>query len=219
MNRLTLMKQRPKPDVETLKTSPAYRLVLELGYQEIVPFVMTQIRKRGLFPFLYAFINLATFLLIILFTVNGLRGQTLSWTSLLLQSLTGIAAGSILIIPVHELLHGLAYRLIGARKIIFGWDPGQLIFYVTANRYPVSGMQVHLLTLTPFIIINLSTVLLTALAFPGGFLFSAVFLISHNTMCIGDFAISGFVSRTEGKVYTYDEPELKKSYFYAELRS
>ena len=52
---------------------------------------------------------------------------------------------------------------------------------------------------------------------PGGLIFSAFFLLSHNIMCIGDFAISGFIERYGGRVYTYDEPENKMSYFFEEL--
>ena len=83
-----------------------------------------------------------------------------------------------------------------------------------ATRYPVSGKQIHLLTLTPFIIINLLSIAATTLFFQGAILFSAFFLLSHNIMCIGDFAISGFIARMGGRIYTFDEPERKMSYFY-----
>jgi hypothetical protein len=154
--------------------------------------------------------------LILLSSITGLEDQTLTWKKVMVQTISGILAGSLLIIPIHELLHGLAYRMLGARKIIFGADLEQMIFFVTTNCYPVSGKQVHLLTMTPFMIINLITIAATVYLFPGGILFSAFFLLSHNIMCIGDFAISGYVSSITGKVYTFDEPEKKISYFYKE---
>lgn len=154
---------------------------------------------------------------ILILSAKGLADQSLAWKKLFIQAGTGILAGSILVIPFHELLHGLAYRILGARKIMFGADLSQFIFYVTARPYTVSGMQIHLLTLAPFIIINLLTAIVTVLFFQDGLLFSAFFLLSHNIMCIGDFAISGYVSRIEGRVYTYDEPERKLSYFYRKV--
>lgn len=154
--------------------------------------------------------------LIILLLVIGLLDHTLTWKNILTESLAGIVCGSILIIPIHELLHGLAYRILGARKIIFGADPAQLIFYVTADRYTVSGRQIHLLTLTPFLLINIITLTISMALFRDKLLFTAFFLLFHNMMCIGDFAISGFVSKTGGKIYTFDEPEKKVSYFYRE---
>ncbi|MCP4310291.1 MAG: DUF3267 domain-containing protein [Bacteroidetes bacterium] len=217
MNRKARKGKRPKPDVEALRIDPAYRLVYELGFQDMVPFVMSQIKKKGFFSWLYMAVNVAILLFILIFSASGLIEHSMTWKKLMWQSVAGVVAGSILVIPVHELLHGLAYRVLGARNIIFGADPGQLIFFVTANRYPVSGAQVHLLALTPFVVINLSTILLTTLLFPGGTLFSAFFLLSHNIMCIGDFAISGFIARSGRKVYTFDEPEKKMSYFFEEL--
>ncbi len=211
------MRKTPNPDVETLRSNPAYQLVLELGFQDMIPFVMTQIKKKGFFSWLYLTVNLTMLTLALIYSVRGLIDESLTWKRAILQTVTGIAAGSFLIIPIHEMLHGLAYRILGARKIIFGADPGQLIFFVTADRYPVSGNQVHLLTLTPFICINLLTIAAILFLWPGGVLFSAFFLLSHNLMCIGDFAISGFIARTGGKVFTFDEPERKKSYFYKEL--
>jgi hypothetical protein len=202
------------PDPKTLRSDPAYQLIKELKFQDIVPFVLEQIRKKTLFPVLYFTVNLGMLAFILILSAKGLADQSLAWKKLFIQAGTGILAGSILVIPFHELLHGLAYRILGARKIIFGADLSQLIFYVTARHYTVSGMQIHLLTLAPFIIINLLTVIATALIFQDGLLFSAFFLLSHNIMCIGDFAISGYVNRTVGRVYTYDEPERKLSYFY-----
>ena len=178
---------------------------------------MEQIRKKTFFPVLYFTVNLGMLIFILILSAKGLADQKLTWKILFIRAGTGILAGSFLVIPFHELLHGLAYRILGARKIIFGADLSQLIFYVTANRYPVSGMQIHLLTLTPFIFINLLTAIATALFFQDGLLFSAFFLLSHNIMCIGDFAISGYVSRIKGRVYTYDEPEGKLSYFYRKV--
>ncbi|TFG88510.1 MAG: DUF3267 domain-containing protein [Candidatus Atribacteria bacterium] len=208
------MRETLNPSVETLRSDPAYQLVHELGFQEMVPFVMTQIKKRGFFSWFYFSVNLFMLAILLIFSVKGLIDQSFSWKRLVVVALTGITAGSFLIIPIHELLHGLAYRFLGARKIIFGADLTQLIFYVTVNRYPVSGNQVHILTLTPFIIINLLTIAASAFLFPGGLLFSTFFLLSHNIMCIGDFAISGFIARTRGRIYTFDEPERKMSYFY-----
>jgi hypothetical protein len=205
------------PDVKTLRSDPAYQLVNTLGFQEMVPFVKTQIKKRGLFSWLYFTVNLAMLALILLISIKGLADQSMTWKKVILHTISGIVAGSLLIIPIHELLHGLAYRILGARKIIFGADLEQLIFFVTANSYPVSGKQVHLLTMTPFMIINFVTIVATVYIFPDGILFSAFFLLSHNIMCIGDFAISGYVASIAGKVYTFDEPESKISYFYKQV--
>lgn len=203
-----------KPDTETIQSDPAYQLIYELGFQDVIPFVLAQIRKRNFFSAFYFASNLGLLLMIIILSTRGLSDHSLGWKELIIKAISGFLAGSFLIIPIHELLHALAYRILGARKIIFGADLSQLIFYVTADRYPVSGYQIHLLTMTPFVLINLIVAVLTGLVFHGGLLLAGFFLLSHNMMCIGDFAISGFISGKGGKIYTYDEPERKMSYFY-----
>ena len=202
------------PGVEILKTDPKYRLVSEFSFNDMIPFVLAHIKEKGIMSTIYMAVNLLMLLLVILIIMLELTGDAISWGILLGQTLTGIAAGSILVIPVHEILHGLAYRILGAKKIHFGVDIQQFIFFVTADRYPVSGGQLYFLALAPFVVINLATVLITLLIYPELILFSAFFLLSHNLMCIGDFAIANYVWRKKGNLYTYDEPEEKKSYFY-----
>ena len=94
----------------------------------------------------------------------------------------------------------------------------QFIFFVTADRYPVSGKELYFLALTPFAIINICIIAAIATLFPQGILFAAFLLLSHNIMCIGDFAIANYVyNHAHYRVYTFDETEQKKSYFFEEL--
>ena len=205
------------PDVEKLQHDPGYRQILELDFNDMIPSVLSSIRKRSVISYFFAFLNLGLFVFIILYILLGLIESQLTWSMILKQSLSGLFAGSILVIPLHELLHGLAYRILGARKIRFGADLQQLIFFVTADRYPVSGNELYFLAMTPFFVINMATVAITAVWFPQVILFPAFFLLSHNIMCIGDFALANYVLRAQKKVFTYDETEKKKSYFYEEI--
>ena len=202
------------PGVEALRTDPKYRLVDEFSFEDMIPFVFTHIKEKGIMSTIYMAVNLLMLLLVVLIVMVELTGEIISWRILIGQTLAGIASGSILVIPVHEMLHGLTYRILGARKIQFGIDIKQFIFFVTADRCPVSGVQLYFLALTPFAVINLATIVINSLIYPEMILFSAFFLLSHNLMCIGDFAVANYVWRKKGKLYTYDEPEKKKSYFY-----
>jgi len=214
----SVMGKNGKPDVETLKKDPGYRQVLELDFDDMIPFVLDHIRRRTFFSLLYTALNAALFLFILYVIISGLHDEYLTWPLIIKQSVTGIFAGSILVIPVHELLHGLAYLFLGARKIKFGADLQQFIFYVTADRYPVTGKELYFLALTPFVVINLLTAVVTILWFPQAFLFSTTFLLCHNIMCIGDFAIINCVLQyAPHRVYTFDEIENRKSYFYEEV--
>lgn len=202
------------PDTETLQEDPAYRQILELEFSEMIPFVLSNIRKRGIIPLLYLGINMLFFLFIILYAVRGVRMDLLTGGKIFWQLLAGILAGSILVIVPHELLHGLAYRIIGARKIRFGMDMQQFIFYVTADRFPISKAQLAFLAMTPFVLINLVVIACTAVWASQFTLFSAAFLFCHNIMCIGDFAIVNYAFTQKGEVYTYDDTANRRSYFF-----
>lgn len=201
-------------DTIRLEQDPAYKKVLELDFGEMIPFVLTHIKKRSIVSFLYAAANLGLFGYLIFFLIKGLTVGDITWSLTFRQTITGIFAGSVLIIPIHELIHGLAYKILGARKIQFGADMQQFIFYVTVDRYPVDRWQLYLLAMLPFVLINLAAILILILLAPQLTLFFSFLLLSHNLMCIGDFAVVNYVYHIPGKIYSYDVVAERKSYFY-----
>lgn len=203
-----------KPDAETLRKDPSYRMILELDFSEMIPFVLSNMRLRSLIPLFYASINAVFLLFILLYIVVSVRMGALSAGKIVWQILSGILAGSILVIPLHELLHGLAYRMLGARRISFGMDLQQFIFYVTADRFPISKRELAFLAMVPFVFINLVLITITAVWASQITLFTASLLLSHNLMCIGDFAMISYAFKQKGKLYNYDDTENKKSYFF-----
>ena len=189
-----------------------------LDYNEMIPFIISSIKKKSLISFLFISMNVLLFLLILIFIISRTISGQLTLSVILKQVIFGLLSGSIFIIPVHELLHGLAYKILGARKIQFGADFKQFIFYVTANRYPVSGKEFIFLALTPFVLINIVTIVSAVYWIPGGLLYAGALLLTHNIMCIGDFAMVSYVFRNRIKrLFTFDEVEEKKSYFFEKI--
>ncbi len=43
--------------------------------------------------------------------------------------------GFTIIIPVHEGIHAIVYKMLGAKNIRFGADVKKMIFYATADKY------------------------------------------------------------------------------------
>jgi len=203
--------------VHSFRDEKKYRLLYELPYTEVMPFVMKQIRRKGTASFLFLGLNLLSLGTIVLVLILGLSQQWFPWQKLLIHIPLGLLSGGLLIIPFHELLHGLAYRLLGARKIIFGADMKQFIFFVTAHEHAVSGIQLAFLALFPFLVINSLCIAAAISLFPGAILFFAFLLLIHNLMCIGDFAMVNFACRRGKRIYSYDDPEKKLSYFFQEL--
>jgi Putative zincin peptidase len=206
---------KKKPDAATLQKDPGYSLILELDFGEMIPFVLSNIQRKNGISLLYFAVNATNLFFILFYIIWGINSGTYSGGQILGQCAAGILGGSILVIPPHELLHGLAYRLLGARRIKFGADLQQFIFYVTADRFPISKRELAFLAMTPFVIINLVCLCCTLWWAPHLCLFSAVFLFCHNIMCIGDFAMLSYVRHNKRVLYTFDNIQNKKSYFYS----
>jgi hypothetical protein len=207
-------KRPSRPGTGQLREDPHFKQILELDFGEMIPFVLTNIKRRSFISLFYATINIALLLYIITLVIQGLVSDQFTWLMVLKQTFAGIFTGSFLIIPVHELFHGIAYRILGARKIRFGADMQQLVFYVTADRYPVSGSELYFLALLPFVAINLIAIMVFILWVPQFILFGSFMLLCHNIMCIGDYAIVNYVYHQAGKVFSYDVVNERKSYFF-----
>lgn len=203
-----------RPDVHTLQNDPRYLKILELDFSNMTSFVLDHIRGREKMAVLFLVLNLSMVLFLILYLLWGLTWDRFDGRTVFWRMGAGILAGTILIIPPHEILHGIAYKMLGARRIRFGADFQQFIFFVTADRFPISRNEIRFLAMAPFVIINVLTIGLTVFCFPDWILFSATLLLSHNIMCIGDFALTSYANKVKGKLYSYDEIEKKKSYFY-----
>ena len=212
-------KERKTPLVEDLEDPSIFEKILELNFNEMIPFVIKQIKRRSLVSLAYFAVNAGALLIILIYAGRGLSGTGLSeneltWSKVLRQSIAGIFAGSFLIIPFHEGVHALAYRLLGAKKIRFGADMQQLIFYVTVDRYPVSRNQLCFLAMLPFAMVNLLAIPVITSWAPDLALFILFLLLSHNIMCIGDFAMVNYARHVRGEVYTFDNVLEKTSYFF-----
>jgi MFS family permease len=202
-----------KPD--DVKNSGGYRLIKELSHDEIIEFVMGQFKQlRWPMAFFYGF-NIFLLGLIVAFTIGNFLYSYISWGLYWQYFLLGVVAGMLLVIPLHEMLHGLAYKLAGAPAVKYGVDLKQMMFYASAPGFVAGKYAFYLVAFSPFVLINM--------IFLAGILFgpvtvqwgSLVAVFMHGTMCIGDFAmVNFFAAFPRQKVYTYDDKSEKRSYFY-----
>ena len=207
-----------KIQVSDLKDERRFRLITSVEHDNVVPFVFQYIWKKNRVTYLYFGINiifLAYFLRIITFQmIPGSWGAvTTIW-----QLFLGFILYPVLLIPVHEGIHGLVYLLEGATNIKFGVDLKQYIFYVTADHFVLGRNSFYRLAFTPFIILSLVLAAASIYIQPPyswGFL---ICLFVHGTMCIGDFAlVSLFAEYPEKEIYTYDQTSEKITFFYEKV--
>ncbi len=215
MKQKSEMTGNEKPGIEQLHQPENFQLVKKLGHNEIAEFVIGEL-KHVRWPMLVFYILSAVLLLMIVaITTANIISNFMSWQSFLGGLVAGTGAGVLLVIPFHEGLHGLAYRLAGARKIKYGMDLRQMIFYASAPGFVAGRYDFMLVALLPFIIINF--IFISGIIWGQPFIqwTSLVAFFMHSTMCIGDFAMLNFMASYHGKrIYTYDDARSKVSYFY-----
>jgi len=207
-----------KIQVSDLKDERRFRLITSVEHENVVPFVFRYIWKKNKVTYLYFGVNiifLAYLLRIITFQI--IPG---SWDAIttLWQLFLGFILYPVLLVPVHEGIHGLVYLFEGATKIKFGADLKQYIFYVTADHFVLNRNSFYRLAFTPFIVLSLALATASIYIQPPYSWGFSICLLAHGTMCIGDFALASlFAEYPEKEIYTYDQASDKTSFFYEKI--
>jgi hypothetical protein len=202
--------------VEDLEDQTNYRQIIIIPYGELINFVLDYLRRKtGLMVFFWA---LNIFFLVIALSFRLHISGYFALKNIFFHSVLGLVVFPLLCIPVHELLHVIPFLMTGARKIRIGVDLKQYIFYVTAHRHVSSPGEFRFIALVPFIVISLALIVLILLL-PGLWKWSlSLLLFVHTTMCAGDFGMLNYYHVNKGKkIFTWDDTEEKKAYFYEEL--
>lgn len=205
-------------DPDKISEDQNYRLLKKLEYDDIVPFVMENIRLRNNATRFYFFINILFLVIIFVLSIRGFQALSFTWGTYFKYLFGGILAGSFLVVPFHEGFHGLAYKIKGAPKIHFGADMKQMLFYVAADKYVVGRKKFYFVALAPFVMINLIGIIFLFFVPIYWHIFIYTFLLMHNIMCIGDFAmVSFFMHHDDKDLYTFDDHKERVSYIYEKV--
>lgn len=196
-----------------------YKLVEEINYSNIVSFIYPYLKPREWIMYsFYIFLFILGFLwgyysvellLNKVFSIWKLLGNTLFWISL----------PFLIIIPVHELIHGFAFKLMGAQKLKFGANFHELVFYVTCDKFVLNKNMFIFLALAPFCIF---TIFFACLLFSPSLVvqwIGAMLLFLHTSCCIGDITLISYTAINAPKTgfYTFDDISTKTSYFFIKI--
>lgn len=206
------------PGIDELEDGSAWEKVLTLSYTEIAPFVISNLRRVSL-PMVLVWIISGVALFLSVWLWPGLMSPSDNP-----QIITGLGAGllviPLLLVPLHEGLHLIPFRLAGASDIRIGADLRQGIIYVTAHRFVAGRKLFTMVALTPFIIITTGIFITLTLTPPWWQWVLSMTLMVHTTMCAGDAALLGFMGRYKNRrLYTWDDADRKEAYFYASVKS
>lgn len=204
--------------IEELNNEVKYHKVLELEHEEMLPFVQDEFSARSWLVRGYMGLNIALVLFFVFLAVIHIILGWIGWWTLILYFFAGIGMTMTILIPIHELLHGIAYKMVGAPKVSYGVNWQAFYFYAVADRFVVGRPGIWFVALAPFVVITLSAI---GFAFYVSLnyqwlLYGVIFM--HTGACAGDVAILSFFERhSERVIYTYDDVKNNISYFFEQV--
>ncbi len=192
-----------------------YVLQDKLDHKELIPFIKEYLNRRGITAFVYYGINLAFLLIAIVMIIWNVEQKVISIGDSIFHFFLGFSI-AFLLVGIHEYIHVLAYRMMGAKETSLDMNLKKFYFLALADKFVANRREFIYIALAPFAIISVVFAVLAAVL-PFGWSMTMVgVLFAHTAMCSGDFGLLGYFEAHNGKeVVTYDDVENKVSYFYA----
>jgi Putative zincin peptidase len=195
--------------------SQGYELIETLGHQDIIPFIRVYMKKKNVYPYLYNWSNIL-FAAVAVFWFWKCEGRE-NYTTL--EGFNHFSYGlgmAFLLIPIHEYIHALAYRLQGATQTSYDANLKKFYFMAMADQFVASRREFQIVALAPVVVITFVISLFLVFANMYWTFTLLGTLLLHTLFTSGDFALlSYFEFHKDKEVVTYDDKANKISYFYA----
>ena len=216
----------PRPSVQSLHESEEYRFVESFTIDEMPQFLAREAGfvkvpgpeesgkkgtpKRWLLGMLLFFG--AAFGVLLGFSINNTISQ--SRVPVVGQIAMGVVGLFLVVLPLHEGIHALFFKILGARQVGFGYSKKGMMVYAYAQRFVMTLRENALVAAMPFIFITIALVGLV-MFLPGLKAAWIILLLLHTLGCMGDFILiaHAWKNRKAG-MYTYDDLSEKRTYFF-----
>jgi len=203
-----------------LISSNEYEQIIALKHSEIKNFIVNEVEKQSIWARIanmYQITGLLAFVLGLFkafmpfFTKR--EGIYLFWLVL------GLVFTFTVLIIMHELIHALAYRYVGARNLSFGMNIRKFMFYVQADKQVLNYKQFKIVALAPVVSVAIVSILGMIIFYNhAAFYFFIPIFAFHSMFCGGDFGLLCiFANRSDKEILTFDVKSEEKTYFYAKI--
>jgi len=209
----------PNPSIDELRNSGEYELVAQLNHSQIKEFVINQLMQNGRIIKVYMIYQIVMIVVGIFFFTRSIVFAFKGLITPLYYSLTALVFCFSVLIIIHELLHGIALNLAGARRVSFGGYLKKFVFYAEADQFVISRRQFAFIALTPLFVVKLITIIGIIFFFNLPIFYFLIFVMSaHSLFCAGDIGLlSIFFKHRNSEIYTFDVKAEKTSYFYQRI--
>lgn len=204
------------PTIEDLQNEEQFELIAELSHPQIKDFVINQLSENGKLVRIYMIYQILMILVGIIFFTRSIVLAFQNFPEPLYYSISAFVFSFSLLIIIHELLHGVALKFTGAKKINFGGYLKKFIFYAEADLYVLNRKQFAFIALTPLLVVTLITAIGIGFFLPHPVFYFFIFTMSaHSLFCAGDIGLlSIFYKYGKSEIYTYDVKAEKTSCFF-----
>jgi len=201
-----------------LINNPEFELIEEINYANLKSFVVKEIERRSALIVAYSIVQVVAILAATGFLAFFAFGLIIdgNFGAELTTAGCAILFSCTLLIPIHELIHAAAFLALGKRDIGFGVQWKKYLFYAEANLQVLNRNEMIMVGLAPLAVIAIVSITIIALQISTlTSLFAAIVFTMHLLFCGGDIAIiSFFVRHKHLEIYTFDNREMKKSFYY-----
>ncbi len=200
------------PSIDELKNSGNFKLIKTIKHDQIIEFVLENISKWNLLTAVFVFMHF--------FIAAGyVADLIIHWEKfgvlmIILSFLTAMLA-FFPVIFIHEWIHLVSMRYYGAQTTHMKIVPNKLMVYAYADHFVSRKTDYIAIALGPFIVLNIIFTLSLFSLPPFLRLTMWIILFLHANGCAGDIAIVNFLLKFKNQqVYSFDDHELKESYFF-----
>lgn len=189
-----------------------YTLKDTMSHDEIVEFIKPWLKKKNVYTVIYNII-----------TIGGVAGLAAYFGyAFVLEGFQMEVIGdfflggafAFVVIPLHEWLHGVAYKMVGAPKVEYHAHWKKMVFYAAADGYEAGFREFRIVALMPFIVMTLLGLILMVASGFSWVDYTTGFIFFHAAFCGGDFGLLSYMHehKNEG-IITVDDMANKETRF------
>ncbi len=207
------------PTIGELNDPGKFEKIAEIQHSRIKDFVFEQIRNDKLLIPVYMVYQVIMILLGTFFVTRSVVLIIKGFPEQFYWTMGSVVLSFSVLVILHESFHGLALLLTGAKKISFGSNLRNFMFFAEADLHVMNRRQFRLVALTPLIVVKIVCLYGFILYFkqPASYLF-VVTMCLHSLFCAGDIGLLSFIeNQDKGRIYTYDSKKEDKTFYFKKL--
>lgn len=207
------------PTISELQNPEKFELVAKLHHDQIKEFVFGRIADGGKMIISFMIYQALMIAAGSYFLTKAVILAFRSSPGPLFITLAALVFSFTLMIPIHEMLHGIALKFTGAKHIHFGGYLKKFIFYAEADKHVLNRRQFAFIALTPLVAVQLTTLVFALLFLNQPQFYFVIFVMSaHSLFCAGDIGLlSVFYRETNAEIFTFDVKSEKTSYYFKKI--